>query len=78
MIELIVSGMMTCNLVDQPIIESGDRQCKYLCQDKSIVYVSTEPQFLCPIILYEPVPKEPVWKRRENDKPNRRSKKIPW
>ena len=77
MIELIISGMMTCNLIGQPIIEGGDRQCKYRCQDKSLVYVSTNPQYSCPRILHERVPKESLWKRKENDKPNRRSKRIP-
>lgn len=77
MIELIISGMMTCSLFGQPIIDGGDRQCRYRCQDKSLVYQSTNPKYWCPRILHVPAPKKPLWKRKENDKSNRRSKRIP-
>jgi len=75
MIELIISGMMSCNLVSQTITEGGDRQCKYRCQDKSIEYQSTNRLYWCPNILHMPKEKKSQWNR--NDKPNRRSKKIP-
>lgn len=74
MLELIVAGMMSCNLAGHEIIESGDRQCKYKCQDKSIEYVSTDKQFQCPRRLYVENPKKSFRGTRNQKKDNKKNK----
>lgn len=63
MIELAMTGMMMCTVVAQPIIETGERQCKFKCQDSTIVYVSTNKQYMCPSVIWEPLPDESLWKK---------------
>ena len=74
MLELIIAGMMSCNLAGQEIIESGDRQCKYKCQDKSIEYVSTSKQFQCPRRLYVENTKKSFRGTRNQKKDNKKNK----
>lgn len=57
MIELVMAGMMSCNLLSNSINDDGDRDCFYICQDKSLVKASTDPIYQCPRVLYEPSPK---------------------
>ena len=66
MFELVIAGMMSCNIAGQTILENGDRQCKYRCQDKSIEYASTNPEYQCPNVLHVDKPKEPIWKKKLN------------
>jgi len=67
LIELIVAGMMSCSIYGQSITEKGDRQCRYRCQDGSIEFATTNPQYSCPNVLHVEKPKkEPKWKQRLN------------
>ena len=58
MIELVMAGMMSCALIKVDINDKGNRTCLYRCQDKSLVQASTNPEYQCPRILYEPLPKK--------------------
>ena len=57
MIELVMAGMMSCNLLSNTKNDAGDREGFYRCQDKSLVKVSTNPMYQCPRVIYEPSPK---------------------
>ena len=70
MLELIVVGMMSCNLSANAINEAGDRQCVYKCQDKSIEYAFTRKQFQCPRVLYVDAPEKST-KRKYRKKDNK-------
>ena len=58
MIELVMAGMMSCTLIQNNINDAGDRDCLYRCQNKTLVKVSTNPEYQCPRTLHEPLPKK--------------------
>lgn len=54
--------LLVCNLVSAPIVELGytpegkvnkQRQCNFLCQDKSEITVHTNTEYDCPQTLYD-------------------------
>jgi len=54
--------LLVCNLTSEPIVELGytpdgkvnkQRQCNFLCQDKSEITVHTNTEYDCPPILYD-------------------------
>jgi hypothetical protein len=54
--------LKVCNLVSEPIVELGykangtlrqQRQCNFLCQDKTEITVHTETEYPCPATLYD-------------------------
>ena len=54
--------LLVCNLESEPIVELGyssdgkankQRQCNFLCQDKSEITVHTNTEYDCPQILYD-------------------------
>ena len=54
--------LKVCNLVSEPVVELGykangtrrqQRQCNFLCQDKTEVTVHTETEYTCPAVLYD-------------------------
>lgn len=54
--------LLVCSLVNEPIVELGytpdgkvnkQRQCNFLCQDKSEITVHTNTEYNCPQTLYD-------------------------
>ena len=54
--------LLVCNLISEPIVELGytadgkankQRQCNFLCQDKSEITVHTNIEYDCPQTLYD-------------------------
>jgi hypothetical protein len=54
--------LLVCSLVSEPIVELGytpdgkvnkQRQCNFLCQDKSEITVHTNTEYNCPQTLYD-------------------------
>ena len=54
--------LLVCSLVSEPIVELGytpdgkvnkQRQCNFLCQDKSEITVHTYTEYDCPQTLYD-------------------------
>ena len=54
--------LLVCNLISEPIVELGyssdgkankQRQCNFLCQDKSEITVHTNTEYDCPQTLYD-------------------------
>ena len=54
--------LLVCNLISEPIVELGytsdgkankQRQCNFLCQDKSEIIVHTNTEYDCPQTLYD-------------------------
>jgi len=54
MIELISASMMICNLVSTEVLPDRELRCKFICQDKTKQYVTTQMDYGCPGYIYEP------------------------
>jgi hypothetical protein len=60
MLNLIATVWMTCNLVSQDVVNAGTKtnkhmvkQCRFVCQDKSIITQNTNRYEHCPRTLQE-------------------------
>ena len=62
MIELVLAGMLQCQLVHSMIVKE-DLHCFYTCADTTKEYASTLKQFSCPKKLYEDRPALPFKQR---------------
>jgi len=58
MLEVIALwGVMNCHLTSVEKTEAGERQCNYICQDKSRERATTTWEFQCPRVLHVRDPK---------------------
>ena len=64
MLNILATVWMTCNLASQDIVNAGTKtnkhmvkQCKYICQDKSIIVQNTNRYEQCPRTLQEETPR---------------------
>ena len=65
MLEVIALwGVMNCHLTSVEKTEAGERQCNYICQDKSRERATTTWEFQCPRVLHV---RDPKWAKKFKD-----------